>query len=113
MSSSDKLNHEVLEECVLFNSVWNDLSKVWTIAIIHSLGIKEPVRFNELKRRINGISSTSLAERLKELEQRGIVERKVYPETPPRVEYSLTKKGWELYTIVHQLGEWVKRWEKK
>jgi len=45
--------------------------------VIHALGLKEPARFNELKRRIQGISATSLAERLNELDQRKIIERKV------------------------------------
>jgi DNA-binding HxlR family transcriptional regulator len=76
------------------------------------LGLKEPARFNDLKRRIQGISATSLAERLNELAQRKIIERKVYPETPPRVEYSLTKKGMELHALLGDLAEWVKRWDK-
>ncbi len=70
-------------------------------------------RFNELKKRLGSISATSLTERLKELEQRGIVQRRVYPETPPRVEYSLTKKGRELHALLLQLADWVIRWNKK
>ena len=81
--------------------------------MIHALGLKEPARFNELKRRIQGISATSLAERLNELDQRKIIERKVYPETPPRVEYSLTKKGIELHALLGDLAEWVKKWDKQ
>jgi DNA-binding HxlR family transcriptional regulator len=65
------------------------------LPVIHALGLGEPARFNELRKRLVEISATSLAERLKELELRGIVRRRVYPETPPRVEYSLTKKGRE------------------
>ena len=95
------------------HSAWNDLTKVWTLPVIHALGLKEPARFNELKRRIQGISATSLAERLNELDQRKIIERKVYPETPPRVEYSLTKKGIELHALLGDLAEWVKRWDKQ
>jgi len=91
------LTKEQTEECLLLHSAWNDLTKVWTLPVIHALGLKQPARFNELKRRIAGISATSLAERLTELDQRKIVERKVYPETPPRVEYALTRKGSELH----------------
>jgi DNA-binding HxlR family transcriptional regulator len=97
----------------MLHSAWNDLTKVWTLPVIHALGLKEPARFNELKRRIHGISATSLAERLNELDQRKIIERKVYPETPPRVEYSLTKKGIELRALLGDLAEWVKRWDKQ
>src|SRR5213593_5251983 len=103
------LTKEQTEECLLVHSAWNDLTKVWTLPVIHALGLKEPARFNELKRRIQGISATSLAERLNELDQRKIIERKVYPETPPRVEYSLTKKGMELRALLGDLAEWVKK----
>jgi len=96
----------------LLHSAWNDLTKVWTLPVIHALGLKEPARFNELKRRIQGISATSLAERLNELDQREIIERKVFPETPPRVEYSLTRKGIELHALLGDLAEWVKKWDK-
>ena len=97
----------------MLHSAWNDLTKVWTLPVIHALGLKEPARFNELKRRIQGISATSLAERLNELDQRKIIERKVYPETPPRVEYSLTKKGMELRALLGDLAEWVKKWDNQ
>jgi DNA-binding HxlR family transcriptional regulator len=74
---------------------------------------RDPTRFNELKKRLGSISATSLVERLKELEQLGIVQRRVYPEIPPRVEYSLTKKGRELHALLLQLADWVIRWNKK
>jgi DNA-binding HxlR family transcriptional regulator len=106
------LTKEQTEECRLVHSAWNDLTKVWTLPVIHTLGLKQPARFNELKRRIHKISATSLAERLTELEQRKIVERKVYPETPPRVEYGLTKKGVELLEILDGLAQWVIKWDR-
>lgn len=106
------ITEEQSEECKLLHSAWNDLTKVWTLPVIHALGLKQPARFNELKRRIQGISATSLAERLSELDQRKIVERKVYPETPPRVEYALTKKGVELQEILGGLADWVVKWDK-
>jgi DNA-binding HxlR family transcriptional regulator len=115
LSKSTQVNQDITkeqtEECLLLHSAWNDLTKVWTLPVIHALGLKEPARFNELKRRIHGISATSLAERLNELDQRKIIERKVYPETPPRVEYSLTKKGLELRALLGELAEWVKKWD--
>ena len=116
MSKSTQVNQDITkeqsDECKLLHSAWNDLTKVWTLPVIHALGLKEPARFNELKRRIQGISATSLAERLNELDQRKIIERRVYPETPPRVEYSLTKKGIELHALLGDLAEWVKKWDK-
>jgi len=116
LSKSTQVNQDITkeqsDECKLLHSAWNDLTKVWTLPVIHALGLKEPARFNELKRRIQGISATSLAERLNELDQRKIIERRVYPETPPRVEYSLTKKGIELHALLGDLAEWVKKWDK-
>ncbi|HXW37634.1 MAG TPA: helix-turn-helix domain-containing protein [Nitrososphaerales archaeon] len=88
------------------------MTRTWTFPTIHALGLKEPARFNELKRRIDGISATSLAERLTQLEKFGIVQRAVFPVTPPRVEYSLTAKGHELQKILDELADWVHRWEK-
>jgi DNA-binding HxlR family transcriptional regulator len=104
------LNQETLDSCKVIHAAWNELTKVWTLPVIHSLSLSEPARFNELKRRIEGISATSLAERLTELEKLKAVERKVYPESPPRVEYSLTKKGVELADVLKQLADWAIRW---
>jgi DNA-binding HxlR family transcriptional regulator len=113
LSETKQLTQEVLSECKIVHNTWNALIKVWTLPVIHSLGLKEPARFNELKRRTEGISATSLAERLTELEREGIVQRKVLPDTPPRVEYSLTKKGWELHAILGELSEWAVKWGKQ
>ncbi|MDA4128613.1 MAG: helix-turn-helix transcriptional regulator [Thaumarchaeota archaeon] len=112
MSTSQQLEQGVLDECAVVHSYWNELTKVWTFPVVHSLGLKEPARFNELKRRIDGISATSLAERLTELDKLGVVQRKVFPETPPRVEYSLTPKGHELNLILLEFANWAKRWGK-
>jgi DNA-binding HxlR family transcriptional regulator len=112
IQENQDLTKEQTEECLLFHSAWNSLAKTWTLPVIHALGLKQPARFNELKRRIHGVSATSLAERLSELEQRKVIERKVYPETPPRVEYALTKKGLELHELLGKLGEWVRKWDR-
>ncbi len=113
MSTSVELKQEVLDSCKVIHSAWNEITKVWTLPVIHALGLREPARFNELKRRIEGISATSLAERLAELDRLGVVSRKVYPETPPRVEYSLTQKGNELKQVLEELADWAVRWAEK
>jgi DNA-binding HxlR family transcriptional regulator len=110
LSKSVQIDRETLDSCKVIHSSWNELTKVWTLPVIHALGLQEPARFNELKRRIEGISATSLAERLAELEKQGVVSRKVFPESPPRVEYTLTAKGLELKEILGQLGEWAIKW---
>ena len=113
MSKSQQLDQQTLDECAMVHAAWNNLTRTWTLPTIHALGLKEPARFNELKKRINGISATSLAERLRELEKAGVVQRRVVPDTPPRVEYSLTVKGHELQRVLGELAEWVKRWAGK
>ncbi|MFJ5049474.1 winged helix-turn-helix transcriptional regulator [Streptomyces sp. NPDC088719] len=66
-------------------------------------------RFGELRRSLPGISEKVLAQQLRELEADGIVRRTVFEETPPRVEYELTKTGAELYSALEGLGEWGDR----
>jgi DNA-binding HxlR family transcriptional regulator len=112
LSETKQITQDVLDECKIVHGTWNQLTKVWTLPVIHSLGLKEPARFNELKRRTEGISATSLTERLSELERQGIVERKVFPDSPPRVEYSLTKRGWELHAILGEFAVWAVKWGK-
>jgi DNA-binding HxlR family transcriptional regulator len=113
LSNSVQINQEVLDSCKVIHSSWNELTKVWTLPVIHALSLHEPARFNELKRRIEGISATSLAERLGELERQRVIARKVFPESPPRVEYSLTAKGQELTGILNQFGDWAMKWYEK
>jgi len=81
--------------------------------ILKNLNAKESIRFNELKRVIFGISSTVLADRLLELEREGLVTKKIYPEIPPRVEYSLTSRARELGIVLSSLGNWARRWNSK
>jgi DNA-binding HxlR family transcriptional regulator len=107
-----QINQEVLDSCKVIHGSWNELTKVWTLPVIHALGLQEPARFNELKRRIEGISATSLAERLSQLEKQDVIARKVFPESPPRVEYSLTAKGLELKDILKEFGDWAMKWSK-
>lgn len=116
MSNLQELDQETIDDCKIIHSQWNEITKVWTLPLIHSLGLAQPARFNELKRRIEGISATSLSERLTELEKIGIIQRKVIPESPPRVEYSLTPKGEDLQNLLEKFADWVRRWnadEKK
>lgn len=92
--------------------IWEVLGKRWSLLIIKNLSTKETIRFNELKRALSGISSTVLSERLLELEREGLVTKKIYPEVPPRVEYSLTAQAKELEVIIKELAHWVARWKR-
>ncbi|MDT3424815.1 DNA-binding HxlR family transcriptional regulator [Paenibacillus forsythiae] len=75
----------------------------WTFLIIRDLLIEGTMRFSDLLRSMDGISPKTLSLRLKELEEHGVLERKVYPEVPPRVEYTLTDKGKRLEGIFIEL----------
>ncbi|NHI04381.1 Transcriptional regulator, HxlR family [Candidatus Nitrosotalea sp. TS] len=71
-----------------------------------------PVRHKQFKDTLKGISSRTLATRLKELEKSGVLERLSYNEIPPRVEYRLTSKGQELVESMISLLQWMKKWSK-
>jgi DNA-binding HxlR family transcriptional regulator len=92
------------------DDVWEALGKRWSLSILKNLSTKQVIRFNELKKILSGISSTVLAERLLELEHEGLVSKKIYPEIPPKVEYSLTIQAKELEVILKELGKWASRW---
>ena len=72
----------------------------------------EPVRYKKFRQTLKGISSKTLAYRLKELEKSGILERNSYNEIPPRVEYNLTPKGQELVESIIALLNWMRKWSK-
>jgi DNA-binding HxlR family transcriptional regulator len=78
----------------------------WSVYVIHVLGDAGTLRFNELRRRVDGISQRMLAVTLRGLERDGLVRRAMYPEVPPRVEYALTPLGATLRGIVRALIEW-------
>jgi DNA-binding HxlR family transcriptional regulator len=78
----------------------------WKMVIIYLLAENEPIRFNDLKRQIGAITFKTLSSQLKELEQDGMVERKEYPQIPPKVEYRLTDKAKTLLPILEGLCEW-------
>ena len=71
-----------------------------------------PVRYKQFRELMKGISSKTLARRLKELERDGILERHAYNEIPPKVEYKLTKKGQELVESIFNLIHWMIKWSK-
>lgn len=78
----------------------------WKMVIIYLLAENETVRFNDLKRQIGAITFKTLSSQLKELESDGLVNRKEYPQIPPKVEYSLTPKAKTLLPVLEGLCEW-------
>ena len=81
----------------------------WTLLIIRDLA-EGRSRFCELERSLGGISPRTLSLRLRGLEEEGIVERRTYPEVPPRVEYALTEKGRALVPIIDSMRTYGTEW---
>jgi DNA-binding HxlR family transcriptional regulator len=85
------------------------LGRKWTGLIVLTL-LPGARRFSELAGQLEVVSDRVLSERLKELEEAGVVERSVLPESPVRVEYRLTEKGQALEPVLKALDEWGHRW---
>jgi len=80
----------------------------WKLPILWYLHEAEATRYNELKRRIPGITNMMLTKSLRELEEAGLVSRYSYDTVPPRVEYSLTQSGRDLLPTLNELYKWGK-----
>ena len=84
----------------------NILSGKWKLRILRNLYIKKVVRFNELQRNLGNITTKTLTEQLRELEDKKIIKRTIYPEIPPKVEYSLTEIGSSIEPVLKTLCDW-------
>ena len=82
------------------------ISGKYKMVILYCLMEYEPVRFNEMKRYLGQISDKTLSQNLKELEADDLVKRTMYPQIPPKVEYSLTPRGASLMKVLDQLCIW-------
>lgn len=95
--------------CAKFHKAVELIGRRWSGAVIQLL-LRGPARYAELRQAIPDISDRMLSERLRELEEEGIVSRTVIPETPVRVEYALTAKGRALEPALGAIGKWAERW---
>ena len=95
--------------CARFHKAVELIGRRWSGAIIQIL-LQRPSRYAELRTAIPDITDRMLSERLRELEDEAIVARTVVPETPVRVEYSLTAKGRALAPALDAIGHWAERW---
>ncbi|OCT15494.1 MarR family transcriptional regulator [Paenibacillus pectinilyticus] len=100
---------EQSQMCPRFEKAVEILSKRWTSLIVFQL-LSGPHRFVNIDHALPNLSGKVLSERLKELEQEGIVKRVVYPETPVRIEYSLSDKGLALAPIFSEIAKWSSEW---
>ena len=82
----------------------------WKSILINAIYHTSPARFGELKRSVKGITQSMLTKQLRELEDDGIISRKIYAEIPPRVEYTLTEFGLTLSPIMLSMAEWGKQY---
>jgi DNA-binding HxlR family transcriptional regulator len=105
-------SQELTRFCPAYHRAVELIGRRWTGAILRAL-LTDVTRFNELAAVVPGLSDRMLAERLRELEAEGVVVRTVIPESPVRVEYSLTEKGLALESVVRAVAGWADAWAAK
>ena len=89
------------------DGVIDTIGKKWGLLIINEIGNHGKLRFNELASELKGISPSTLASMLKDLEKEDLVEKEVFREIPPRVEYSLSARGKQLREAIIPLIRWA------
>ena len=99
-------NAELVTECEAVRPILARIGDKWSVMIVMALRAG-PRRFNEIKRAIGSISQRMLTLSLRGMERDGLLTRRVYPTTPPRVEYELTPLGHSLRGPVEALGQWA------
>lgn len=100
---------EEIQNCPIYKTMELFQGK-WSIWVLFELNKKDTLRFGEIKRAIPGISNTMLASTLKDLEERGLVERIQYNEIPPRVEYTATERAKTLRTVFEAMAAWGRQY---
>jgi DNA-binding HxlR family transcriptional regulator len=99
-----------LPECPVATTV-SLIGNKWKLLIIRNLLVR-PWRFNELQKSLEGISQKVLTDNLRSMESDGIIIRTVYPEVPPRVEYSLSELGESMRPILESMQVWGNNYKK-
>jgi DNA-binding HxlR family transcriptional regulator len=93
-----------LEKCAITTTL-HALGGKWKIIVLWHL-VEKTRRFSEIQHLVQGVTHKMLAQQLRELQAEGLIQRKVYAEVPPRVEYSLTAYGRTLIPILNAMAEW-------
>jgi DNA-binding HxlR family transcriptional regulator len=91
--------------CCPVDNTFKIIGKKFTIHILRNMSLLNQNRFNQLLESIEGINPKTLSVRLREMEKSGLITRKIFPETPPRVEYSVTEKGLALKPVILAMAE--------
>lgn len=103
----EKTGYEVIEKVV------NIIGGKWKLRIAYILGFAGILRYGELKKLLIPITHKMLSAQLKELERDAIVIRKEYAHIPPKIEYSLSKKGYDLVPMFEEMCKWIKKYKIK
>src|SRR5579862_1358897 len=105
-------NTDLPADCRAISDLLGRIGDKWSVLVVARLG-EGPLRFNELRRSIGGISQRMLTLTLRGLERDGLITRTVFPSIPPRVDYALTPLGRDLLNPVSALGAWAVRNQPK
>ena len=103
---SNQINGRDEGNCTAVNDILSTIGDKWTVLIVVTLS-KGPMRFNEIRRAVNGISQRMLTLTLRGLERDGLATRTVYPTVPPRVDYALTELGKTLISPITAVASWA------
>lgn len=105
------MERQGIAECPVAHTL-SIIGSSWTCLILRDLLLQGARRFQDLQDSLTGIAPTTLSERLKALEQNGVVERRFYSMNPPRAEYVLTAKGRDLGPIVGAMRDWGRKYAR-
>ena len=106
MAGNKFQSEDMMARCVPMASVQAVLGGKWKILILWYVAAYRVQRFGELRRRLEGITHSTLTRQLRELEEDGFLHREVFGEVPPRVEYTLTPLGKSFAPLLHAMLEW-------
>lgn len=104
------ISNKKILDCPVATTI-NLIGNKWKLLIIRDL-LASTRRFGELRKNLDGISQRVLTQNLRELENDGLIKRKVYAEVPPRVEYSLNELGRSLLPIISTMADWGNNYKK-
>jgi DNA-binding HxlR family transcriptional regulator len=106
LTSTNSINKIALEnDCPIAYTI-SVIGGRWKLSILALLADRGPLRYSELKTRLGGISERMLTLQLKQLEQCGLISKKIFGEIPPRTEYQLSERGQSLQPILEQMTKW-------
>lgn len=105
METIRAIEHENFEDTG-YHYTLSLISGKYKMVILYALMEYQPVRFNEMQRYLQKVSDKTLSQQLKQLEADGLIERHMYPQVPPRVEYTLTERGESLMVVLDKLCDW-------